>query len=291
MIDNIITKNINEEYMMIKQIKRSKQAEVFLAVLYKQTDKVVIKSCINDKKKKAFINEINNIKKLNENGGHANIIKFHEAFKNINDELYLVTPYYHGRDLNEVCICYSNTYGKDNSFYLNIIQSLILNLLDGLKFIHDNNIVHRDIKPENIIVNETNNLDNTLVGTSFIQSMLCPIIIDFGFSVEINKKDNRINGTPNYLSPEILYGYIHAKDVIFSKENDLWALGISFYGIIKGKMWKKQISTLLELAQHITSKKQTLNISTSNINVNKIINMLTDYQPDIRSNVYNITVN
>ena len=35
-----------------------------------------------------------------------------------------------------------------------ITRSLFKELLDGVAFIHDNNIVHRDIKPDNLLLDD-----------------------------------------------------------------------------------------------------------------------------------------
>ena len=34
------------------------------------------------------------------------------------------------------------------------IEFIIRSLMEGLRYLHDNNIIHRDIKPENIILNK-----------------------------------------------------------------------------------------------------------------------------------------
>lgn len=53
------------------------------------------------------------------------------------------------------------------------IRTLIYQLLKGLAYLHDLNIVHRDIKPENLLVSKGNKLK----------------ICDFGFSRQLKDRE------------------------------------------------------------------------------------------------------
>lgn len=112
------------------------------------------------------------------------------------------------------------------------ILSLVSQLILGLKFLHDNNIVHRDIKPDNILVTK----DYKIVK-----------YIDFGTSCYIENAGDELllcdyekvqMGTTAFLSPEIidLLRVSPKGDIseIF-KPADIWALGLTIYELIFGK--------------------------------------------------------
>lgn len=96
-------------------------------------------------------------------------------------------------------------------------------LVHGLSHIHEKGVVFRDLKPENIMLDEKGYLR----------------IIDFGFSkkvpytktdahgeVKVFAKTYTLCGTPEYLSPELIFnlGHNHA--------SDLWALGVIVYEML-----------------------------------------------------------
>ena len=53
--------------------------------------------------------------------------------------------YVEGQELNEILV---PNEGMDEV----TTKAIMYQLLDGIKYLHSENIVHRDIKPENIIV-------------------------------------------------------------------------------------------------------------------------------------------
>mmetsp|Transcript_20666 Transcript_20666/g.35120 ORF Transcript_20666/g.35120 Transcript_20666/m.35120 type:complete len:688 (-) Transcript_20666:138-2201(-) len=96
-------------------------------------------------------------------------------------------------------------------------------LVWGLSHIHERGVVFRDLKPENIMLDSKGYLR----------------IIDFGFSkkvpytkadahgeVKVYAKTYTLCGTPEYLSPELIFnlGHNHA--------SDLWALGVIIYEML-----------------------------------------------------------
>lgn len=101
-------------------------------------------------------------------------------------------------------------------------------LVDGLHFIHKNNIAHRDVKPHNIMVN---------INTSRIK------YFDFGLSVQnwnvgkdVDNMEFHVVGTPVYTSPE----YVNKKTRKFSfhelTQFDKYSLGITMYSLYAGNV-------------------------------------------------------
>lgn len=101
---------------------------------------------------------------------------------------------------------------EDFSFILNAI-------LDGVAYLHENNIVHRDLKSTNILVN----LDKRELKIS-----------DFGLAtsknlISLNERSNLV-GTLAYMSPEQSVG----RQVDY--RTDIYALGVVFYELIFGEL-------------------------------------------------------
>ncbi|KAI1905573.1 serine/threonine protein kinase [Ophidiomyces ophidiicola] len=82
-------------------------------------------------------------------------------------------------------------------------------LFDGLKYLHDRNIVHRDIKSENILL---------------MDKRLTVKLADFGLAKIIGEDSftTTVCGTPSYVAPEVL-------DMKHSRAVDIWSLGVVLY--------------------------------------------------------------
>jgi hypothetical protein len=89
------------------------------------------------------------------------------------------------------------------------LQQYILDIVEGLSYIHEKGFTHKDLKPENILISEG-------------RAKLC----DFGFTSPATE-DRVAYGTPFYLSPETIRG-------VFSKQSDLWSLGVLIFKVITG---------------------------------------------------------
>jgi len=86
-------------------------------------------------------------------------------------------------------------------------------LLDGLKYLHDRNIVHRDIKPENILLTDRN------LGVKLADFGLAKIIGEDSFTTSLC-------GTPSYVAPEILESTPNRE---YDRAVDIWSLGVVLY--------------------------------------------------------------
>jgi len=89
-------------------------------------------------------------------------------------------------------------------------------IVEGVKYLHDMQVMHRDLKPTNILLTEQGDIK----------------IADFGVATqlkELSEEHNTMCGTANYISPEI------ASNLPHGIETDIWSLGCILYALILGK--------------------------------------------------------
>ena len=136
---------------------------------------------------------------------HPFIVNMNCAFQDY-DNLYLVMDLLTGGDLR-YHLCRIRKFTEEETKFF------ISNLLLGLEYIHNNNIIHRDIKPENLVSDDK----------GYIR------ITDFGVA-KIYKEDNssETSGTPGYMAPEVLMGQHHTFAV------DFFAIGVIGYEFMLG---------------------------------------------------------
>ncbi|KAK5616932.1 hypothetical protein CRENBAI_012339 [Crenichthys baileyi] len=90
-------------------------------------------------------------------------------------------------------------------------------ILEGIAFMHQQNIVHLDLKPENIVCVDT-------TGTSIK-------IIDFGLASKLdgNTALKVMHGTPEFVAPEV----INYEPVCLA--TDMWSIGVICYILLSGE--------------------------------------------------------
>uniref|UniRef100_A0A3P8THM9 Myosin, light chain kinase 5 n=1 Tax=Amphiprion percula TaxID=161767 RepID=A0A3P8THM9_AMPPE len=90
-------------------------------------------------------------------------------------------------------------------------------ILEGIAYMHQQNIVHLDLKPENIVCVDT-------TGTSIK-------IIDFGLASRIDGSTplKVLHGTPEFVAPEV----INYEPV--SLQTDMWSIGVICYILLSGE--------------------------------------------------------
>ena len=135
---------------------------------------------------------------------HKFITNLYFSFQD-KDNLYFILDYFSGGDLR--------FYLKKNvQFDERQIKFIVSNVIIGLRYLHNNNILHRDVKPENLIFDNKGYIN----------------LADFGISkkIENNKSIKERSGTPGYLSPEIIL----KKNQTFVC--DYFSLGIVLYELI-----------------------------------------------------------
>ena len=225
---------INETIIIKNKIGKGAYGDVFLGKdllnnnLY-AIKKISKKSLIKPDTKKYFNNEINIIKNLK---NHPNIVKFINIKETITN-FYIIFEYLNGGDLDNFLKKYINKYNKP--IPEKIVKYIIKNVLKGLNSLNSQNIIHRDIKLSNILINYLNNSD--LINENILNAEIK--IIDFGFAKYLKQDEftNSIIGTPFYMDPKILHGYLlekNEKKYSYNMKVDIWSIGIMTYYLLLG---------------------------------------------------------
>lgn len=128
----------------------------------------------------------------------------------------IVTEYIAGKSLKE------KIQRRNFVYKPKFLVPLYLQLLLGLKFIHEKGYAHRDIKPGNIMVTS----DNTIK------------YIDFGIAcMEQIRPEQRkcfgMVGTPQYMPPEY-FNINHKDSLVASQAHDMWSLGVVMFQMANG---------------------------------------------------------
>merc|ERR1712199_93937 len=95
-------------------------------------------------------------------------------------------------------------------------KRLVKKICEGVKQLHDKQVIHRDLKPENILLVSPDNCWNVKVA-DFGLSRLFPE----GSGRQV--KTGTLCGTPGYVAPEVL------ERVPYSYGVDVWSLGVITY--------------------------------------------------------------
>ncbi|MBE8970115.1 YARHG domain-containing protein [Nostocales cyanobacterium LEGE 12452] len=153
---------------------------------------------------------------LEELGGANDQIPALYAYFSSGGQFYLVQEWVEGDTLTE-------KVQKQGLFSEGAVQTLFMNLLPVLDYVHSKHIVHRDIKPDNIIVRYRD---------------AKPVLIDFGAVREsmgtvVNSQGNPTSsiviGTPGYMPSEQAAGR-----PVYS--SDLYSLGMTVIYLLTGKL-------------------------------------------------------
>ncbi|EDX11212.1 GD14871 [Drosophila simulans] len=139
---------------------------------------------------------------------HPNIVKFHNYFED-SQNIYIVLELCKKRSMMEL-------HKRRKSITEFECRYYIYQIIQGVKYLHDNRIIHRDLK----------------LGNLFLNDLLHVKIGDFGLATRIEYEGERkktLCGTPNYIAPEILTKKGHSFEV------DIWSIGCVMYTLLVGQ--------------------------------------------------------
>ncbi|ODQ81724.1 hypothetical protein BABINDRAFT_159972 [Babjeviella inositovora NRRL Y-12698] len=174
--------------------------------------KTLDKRHIIKEKKVKYVNIEKNA--LNRLGQRDGIVHLFFTFQD-EQSLYFVLEYApHGELLGLV-----KKYGSLNE---DVVRHFGAQMVDAIKYMHDQGIVHRDIKPENILLDDRMRITITDFGTA-------KMLEREGAKYPADCKATSFVGTAEYVSPELL------NDKYTGKSADLWAFACIVFQMIAGK--------------------------------------------------------
>ncbi|PHH74068.1 hypothetical protein CDD80_3331 [Ophiocordyceps camponoti-rufipedis] len=196
-----------QQYTLKEKLGKGHFAEVYLCVEKASGHPYAVKvfskpGGVEDRSKtEGLQQEIGVLKSVS----HPNVLCLKDTF-NDRDRVYLVLELApEGELFNHIVMKQKLTEDEARRLFRQLFQ--------GIKYLHERNIVHRDIKPENILIVDKN---------------LRVKIADFGLAKIIGEESftTTLCGTPSYVAPEIL---ADSKQRKYTKAVDIWSLGVVLY--------------------------------------------------------------
>jgi serine/threonine protein kinase len=146
--------------------------------------------------------------------------------------LYIVLEYLEGDTLEQYISKVRGLIPEKES------KQLFLEILDAVKFAHNNKIIHRDLKPSNIMI--------TREGDVKIMDFGIAKVIDYDKS--LTKTGSKL-GSPAYMSPEQVLGKTT------DHRSDIYSLGVIYFEMLTGKpAYNKKDTTEFEIYNSIVKK-------------------------------------
>jgi len=216
---------------------------------------------------KIIENDIQNLSELNS----INVVKYYDCFfyKNY---LNIITEYCVFSNLRKLIDYHKNINKPINQNVLNIIIS---DIISGLNYIHDKNIIHQNLKPENIFIDKNYNVK----------------IGDFGI---INQFDNMTEA--DYIKGDIKLNYM-APELFtckkYSSKSDMWAFGCLIYELCFLKysfngLSRKELVKKIKNNSYQKIEKNLYDLYIINL-IYKLLNRNYKERPEI--NQINLTLN
>lgn len=192
-------------YTLINPIGRGGFGEVWLAERRAKfvTTKVAVKLPLDEQVDHEAIKQEATL--WEQASGHPNILPIIDADE-YDGQVVIVSEYASDGSLEE----WLKRKGK---MPVEKTVEMMIQILDGLEFLHSRKIIHRDLKPANILLQ-----GNT------------PRLADFGISrvMKTSLHATKAMGTPYYMSPE---AFKRERTV----QTDIWSIGVMMYEILKGE--------------------------------------------------------
>lgn len=200
--------------------------------------------------------EIKIVSYLMKHSSHENLVRYFDVVRT-RMVVYIIMEYCAGGTFSSLFV---------KPMKEKYVQYYFKQLMEGLKALHNMNIIHRDIKPDNI-----------LLANDYRTIKIC----DFGFSYLINNDsndslDNTVYGSPIYMAPENFITNTTSNVSNIDTKSDIWSAGIILYEMIYGYhpcRGSKDIKTIQVASHHININNYD-DLDVNNNGINLLRNML-----------------
>ncbi|XP_062847526.1 serine/threonine-protein kinase ULK4 isoform X2 [Trichomycterus rosablanca] len=192
--------------------------------------------------------ELTNHVRLTHDMKHDNVVSFYEWYETSN-HLWLVVELCTGGTLKAVI-------SQDECLSDDVVREFAMDLIRGLKYVHDSGVVFSDLTPAKILLDGPGTLKYSnfclakAQGENLEEFFTLVMSEDGGDGKESwtphKNIKNRTQGSPLYCAPEVLKGEAT------SISSDLWALGCILYEMFTGKppFFSETYTDLVDLILH-----------------------------------------
>ncbi|XP_059144143.1 mitogen-activated protein kinase kinase kinase 2-like [Physella acuta] len=190
---------------------------------------------------------------------HERIVQFH-GFQKTKDAFYIFLEYLKNGTL-EAYISRRGNLSEE------VTRHFTVQILEGVDYLHNNNILHRDIKGCNILMADDMNIKLT----------------DFGISEFIDGKGLPTEqGTVRYMAPEVVFT---EGNVIkyYTSRSDIWSVGCTVIEMLTGKPPNSSVPTPLAIFR--TATKEPLHYQlppSSSVYLQEFLNKVLHREPKER---------
>ncbi|MEI6124310.1 MAG: protein kinase [Bacteroidota bacterium] len=200
-------------YKIEKLIGEGGMGNVYLGVHAHIGRKVAIKAlnpvlAKNPDIRERFKNEASTLSQLH----HPNIVTLFD-YVETEQGIFLVMEYVEGKQLDHYIDTVTGPIPEEKAI------PLFTQILDGVSYAHQRNVIHRDIKPSNIII--------TTEGKAKI--------LDFGIAKILSESNHKLTKTGTKLGTVLFMSPEQVKGVEVDKRTDIYSLGITLFQTITGK--------------------------------------------------------
>ncbi|XP_058886061.1 peripheral plasma membrane protein CASK isoform X13 [Acipenser ruthenus] len=191
----------------------------------------VVRRCINRETGQQFAVKIVDVAKFTSSPGlstedlkreasichmlkHPHIVELLETYSS-DGMLYMVFEYMDGADL-----CFEIVKRADAGFVYSeaVASHYMRQILEALRYCHDNNVIHRDVKPHCVLLASKENSAPVKLG-------------GFGVAIQLGESGlvagGRV-GTPHFMAPEVV------KREPYGKPVDVWGCGVILFILLSG---------------------------------------------------------
>ena len=283
-----------DHYLLIKEIKKSEESTLYLAI-DKRNDKLMSVKAFSNKNlksnhnKEKFEKMIENLLRLN----HENIIRL-KNYKATSNNRYLITDYCNGGTLFDFQKYYIDA--NQSQFNEIIIQKIISQIVSGLEYMHTRNIFYSEINLEKILINFNKYQNNVIEGKIPEKIKYSEITLDDSFTlkiadldyyknIEMPKEEEATSGTKINLNPNITNSiYIDNSQRNYNDKIELLSLGCMTYELLTGQA-PLSGSNPEEIYNKIKSGQNSFPTKlVASIEIISFINGLLQFNPEKRIN-------
>ena len=161
---------------------------------------------------------------------HKNIVENFDCFVD-NNKVYIVMEYCPLGDLNDYFVKKAPEMTQRISF--------MVDMTEGVSYLHSRNIIHRDLKPENVLLTNRND------------QIMCKIS-DFGISKILRSEDDTCMtyiGSYPYMAPEI------TGNTEYSSAVDVFSLGALYFAVYNNAVLTNSFGERLLIAGVYNSQR------------------------------------